>query len=143
MITHTNRINVRNFLCYPLHWKAREKKKVTSQMKCRWTFQKGYFLQMEEPRNHLEEQQYYYILIVEHQCVCLTKYLQVFHFWHAKTRTITKCTSTYTQNLEVDMWLVKKKNQMSIDTLEIEMAQIEMILGNLRTIYYNSSIRKT
>ena len=37
----------------------------------------------------------------------------------------------------------EEKNQMSIDTLEIEMAQIEMILGNLRTIYYNSSIRKT
>jgi hypothetical protein len=41
------------------------------------------------------------------QYISLTKILQVFHFWHAKTCTKIKnkkCTSIDTHNLEVDMY---------------------------------------
>ena len=38
------------------------------------------------------------------QCICLTKFLQVFFFWHAKTCTKNKCTSIDTHILEVDTY---------------------------------------
>ena len=56
-------------------------------------------------------------------CVCLTKFLQVFHFWHAKTRTHKdKRMSIDTHNLEVDTYCdFWRKKHTSINTLEIEM----------------------
>ena len=38
------------------------------------------------------------------QCICLTRVLQVFIFWHAKTCTKFKCTSIDTHVLEVDTY---------------------------------------
>ena len=62
------------------------------------------------------------------QCVCLTKFLQVSHFWHAKT-----CTK-YNWKMHVNwhaqlrswhlLWLVENINHTSIDTLETEMTCI-------------------
>ena len=53
-----------------------------------------------------------------HQCICLTKFLQVFLFWHAKTCTKNKCTSIDTHILEVDTYcdLWRKKTHVNWHT---------------------------
>ena len=55
----------------------------------------------------------------------LTKFLQGFHLWHAKTRTTKKCMSIDTHNLEVDTYCdLWREKHASIDMLEIEMTRI-------------------
>ena len=59
------------------------------------------------------------------QCVCLTKFLQVFHFCHAKTCTKNKCTSIDTHFFKLTRTVTcEEQKHTSLDTLEIEMTCI-------------------
>ena len=49
-------------------------------------------------------------------CICLTKYLQVFHFWHATTWKINyKCMSIVTHNLEFDTYCELRRKKSRVD----------------------------
>jgi hypothetical protein len=59
------------------------------------------------------------------QCICLTKFLQVFSFGTQELAQKKKCTSIDTHVLEIDTYYdLCRKNHTSIDTLEIEMTCI-------------------
>ena len=58
------------------------------------------------------------------QCVCLTKFLQAFHFRHTKWKKKKKVNWHAQFRSWHVLWLVKKIKHTSIDTLEIEMTHI-------------------
>ena len=80
-------------------------------------------------------------------CVCLTNFLQVFHFWHAKTLTKKKKNL---QKKHIDwhtqfrswhvLWLVKKKHTRQLTCKKLKG---HVLLGHLGITNYILSIRKT
>ena len=65
-----------------------------------------------------------YLMWRRGHCVCLTKFLQVFHFWHAKTRTQNARKLKHTIQKLTRIVTCDDKKYTSIDMLEIEMTRI-------------------